>query len=216
MIHVAEATLQIPDWPAGAHPRVLRGAICTELEHHAPGGLHIDWHGHAEEQHREAIPPICYRVHRGPSVYLAGARTEEHLALLLRGLGSLRLPHGDVVEVEGVDVTQRRVTLATSNKAWRRYELETPIYPPEVAWRRRPRHSGPERRAWAGALLRASLAELGLDAHVQIEAMRDEDVEWRGERRRGFVARWVSNADLPDGMGLGAHRAEGWGVVRCR
>jgi hypothetical protein len=214
MTSIAEVRLQIPRWPRGACGRMLRGALCTELERHRPG-LHIDWHGHAEVDTRDAYPPISYRGFRRPSVWMMGPRTEEHLRLLMQ-LSAIRLDRdGDILEVGGMDVQHHDQIPTVSNKRWRRYELETPLYPPDVAWRRRPREAGPERCAWAGQLLRASLAELGLDAHVHIHAMEDRPVEWRGERRRGFVARWVSNAGLPDGIGIGAHKAEGWGVVRC-
>lgn len=216
MITIAEVQMRIPRWPPGACGRMLRGALCTELRQHVGDQLHVDWHGHAEEGHRAAYPPICFRGFARPSLWMRGPRTTEHVRLLL-GLRAIRLRRdGDVLPVEDMEIRHVEEEITTSNKRWRRYELETPIYPPDVAWRRRPRKAGPERCAWAGQLLRGSLAELGADAHVHVHEMEDRPVAWRGEKRQGFVARFVTNACLPDGVGIGSHKAEGWGVLRCR
>lgn len=233
-VEVAEVALDIPDWPRGACGRMLRGALCAELRQHVGDELHVDWHGHASDGTvRQALPPILYRVQDGrPSVWMMGERAGEHLALMLRKLRAVRLAGGDVVEVRGMDLRRSTCHVRTTPKRWQRYELVSPLFPTDVAWKRRPRQPGPERWAWAGQLVRKSMAELLRDVgvpessvrhlHVHVHDYDDRRVEWRRQgrgleiRRWGFVARLVVNAVLPDGCALGKHRSEGWGVVRCR
>jgi len=189
-VEVAEVALDIPGWPRGACGRMLRGALCAELRQHVGDQLHVDWHGHASDGTvRQALPPILYRVQDGhPSVWMMGERAGEHLTLMLRELRAVRLAGGDVVEVRGMDLRRSTCHVRTTPKSWQRYELMSPLFPTDV----------------------------------DVEDYDDRRVEWKRKRRGlevrrwGFVARLVVNAVLPDGCGLGKHRSEGWGVLRCR
>ena len=70
--------------------------------------------------------------------------------------------------------------------------------------------------------MRATRLEVegGNRLHVSIDEGQDERVTWERPGRGqsissyGFRARWTCNAILPDGLGLGHHRAEGFGEVR--
>lgn len=225
-VPVGEAVLDC-DWPPECPPRLLRGAIVAQM-----GGIehaHVDLHNHDPAGgHMTRAPRVCYRVPLGrPTVYAWGGLAHEHLTQLARDVHALRLPGGGVVDVRGVDL-RLGVEQACTSKAWHRYELATPLFPPDVAWGRRPREDGPERWAWAGQLLERSITELlgdiGLEVrhavHVHVEALRDARVEWSRPQREtvvsrwGFLARWACNARLPGGVALGKHRSEGWGEVR--
>jgi len=200
----AEVRLGVPAW--GGHPAsALRGAIASQMDH-------VDFHGHADDGRRQARATVLYRT--GPvRVWCYGPRAIDHAATVA-GLTHLRLPSGDGCPVEGATVRSGEVHVGTHSHArWRRYESATPYVCTGVAWHRRPREGGPELRAWAGLALESSmrvwLEDVGCrlhDLHVQVEDLRVE-----GE---GFRARWVSNAILPDGVGLGASVSEGWGEVR--
>lgn len=233
----AEARLQIPGWPRGAPPSLLRGAVCSALERALTdecsdrwSRLHVDWHNHAEGGAlRTAAPRVLYRTREGPTLWLWGERTPEHVGLLMRHLSAVRLPGGDVLPVEGVDLSQGATDVRVRKQHWHRYDLVTPLFPGRVAYGRRPRDEG-ARPAWAGqafaGCIRSLAAEVGLDLrddlHVHVERYRDERVEWRrtdgrGESAWGFRAVVLANAVLPDGAALGKRRAEGFGEVRrCR
>lgn len=60
----------------------------------------------------------------------------------------------------------------------------------------------------------------GHRVHVQVERYAVRRVEWdrpdgRAFHADGFDAEIVANVRLPDGIGLGQHRAEGFGEVRA-
>lgn len=134
--------------------------------------------------------------------------------------------------VEDVQVRACTTTLAITPKRWHSYELVTPYCPSDVTWGRRPRgrDGAWARPAWAGAALAASIRQVALTlghdlevgahrVHVQIADFADARAEWvrpdgRQWRVDGFRARFVANVRLPDGIGLGRHRAEGFGEVR--
>jgi len=226
----ARVRLDIPGWPRRASARMLRGAICGALENHAPEGLHVDWHGHAADgTPRQCIPPVQYRTHDGPEVYFVGPRSSDHVALLSRALHAVRLQRdGDVLEVRAADIESDTCAMQTTGKSWVRYELVSPLFPPDVAWRRRPRDPGHERDAWAAGLLYSSISQVLLAGGIQPDRLRlhvvgvaHERVEWKRPKRSlsvgiyGFRARMVMNARLPPWVGLGKHRAEGFGALQC-
>lgn len=236
----AEARLVVrgwSDWPA----HVVRGAICTELERALTGritdgwtALHVDWHGHSETGRSDRPARVCFRPRgRGViEVYAWGDLAHTHVAALGR-LGALRDPRGEVCAVEDVQARTATTALAITPKRWHGYELVTPYCPSDVTWGRRPRgrDGAWARPAWAGAALAASIRQVALTlghdleagahrVHVQIADFADARAEWarpdgREWRVDGFRARFVANVRLPDGIGLGRHRAEGFGEVRA-
>lgn len=206
-------------WPFG--PTSLRGAVVSALGGRA---AHVDLHGHDGERGRQARATVLYRVHDdSPIVWAYGPRALVHLRAVAC-VGALDGPDGRPVPVEGADLSTGALEVGSHKARWFRYESVSAYYPTAVQAARRP-GGGPELDAWAGWCLagsmRAWLVDVGVgahprDVHVQIVALHREAVAWRDrDRGQGFRARWVSNAILPDGVGLGQHVAEGFGEVRA-
>jgi len=231
-VYHAEARL-VCNWPRLCPPRILRGAVIAEMDRLLPHGAGVDWHQHGDDdKSAQRIPRIFYRVLDGqPSLWAWGPRAHQHLAQLTASLHALRLPQGQVVEIEGVDLDTQHTDVQYTGKSWYQYELVTPIYPSDVAFKRRPRQCGPQRKAWGGSYLTAAInrwvksAGLNFETrgqllHVSVDEAWDVPVIWERPDRGtavkavGFRARWTCNAILPDGLGLGHHRAEGFGEVR--
>lgn len=203
----------------------LRGAIVDAL-HDVPHEAHVDWHNHADgDEVRNAAPRVFYRVVDGvPRVWAWGERSHEHLVHLARRLRTLRTHTGQILDVEGLDLALAASDVGVHKTRWYRYTI-TDYWPTAVALARRPGVPW-ARPAWAGAALEAAItawyAELGLrmephrPVHVQVEEGRSVRLRWRGDRDAGWgvTAMFVSNAILPDGLGLGQHRSEGFGEVR--
>jgi hypothetical protein len=179
---------------------------------------HVDWHGHADGALRGTPAPIHYR--EGGEVFLAGPRTPERLAELLR-VHALRDPAGGVHDVADLEIEQGRTWSGTLAKSWRAYRFATPYWPTDVAAHRCPRQ--PYRSAWAGRCVAGSIQRLLEDwaaptegLHVQVEDCRGVEVAWarpaRGveERAQGFTCVAIANVALPY-FGLGKHAAEGFG-----
>lgn len=200
---------------------MLRGAVVAALG----DDCHIDYHQHREDgTTRQEPATVCYRVRDGrPSVYVLGPRAGDHVRELAR-LAEVRFPREGRVALGSPWVQGGYTDVRTRKTEWQRYELVSPYFPSEVVWRRRPRKAGPERGAWAGAALEASMRllweQVGLEdrvnrpLHVQVEGLKTEMVAFKGGRVHGFRARFVTNAVLPDGVALGAHRSVGFGEVR--
>lgn len=198
----------------------LRGAIVAAL---GPG-CHVDYHGHlGDGVTRQTRATVLYR--EGPRIWCCGPRAVERAAELA-AITSLVYGSGDGAPVDEARVTSGLVYAGLHREEWYRYVTATGYYPGGATLRRRPRgKASPEQRAWAGHALASSirswLADVGLEVstnrpvHVQVEDYRTVPVRWRDDpAERGFVARFVSNAILPDGVGLGQHVSEGWGEVR--
>lgn len=211
------------DWPAPAS--ALRGAVVAAL-----GGpdAHVDFHGHlGDGTNRQAPACVLYRVHyRRPSVWLYGPRAHDH-ARLVGVVDHLRDPAAGGVPVTGASMSMGTTDVGVDKDGWHRYSVEG-YFPSEVAYARRPRgRPSPEQDAWATGCLVSSctrwLGQFGIEPQpqrplvVHVVHVRHHRVEWRGRKeavRWGFSARFVSNAILPDGVGLGQHVSEGWGEVR--
>ena len=202
----------------------LRGAIVSALD-----DPHVDFHGHLENgQTRHAKATIYYRVRRDrPVVYAYGPRAIDHIRTVAM-INSLVAPTTEVVQMESASVQMGRIAVGIHKERWYRYELVTPYFPSSVAYARRPRGGcSPERWAWAGQALTSSirmwLGSIGLitkrhrPVHVHLGTYDDVRVTWRDQNKTvqwGFLAKFVSNAILPPGIGIGQHVAEGFGEVR--
>lgn len=210
------------DWPSPAS--ALRGAVVGAL-----GGVdaHIDFHSHLSDgTTRQQSPPVLYRVRdRRPEVFLYGPRAHEH-ALSVARIDHLLDPARGGVPVDGVEIVSGSTEVGVCKDGWRRYELASNYFPSGVACARRPKEASHEQDAWAAGALGSSL-RLWLEAQgitppphrpvvVHLVGVDHERVTWRDRReamRWGFRARFVSNAIVPDGIGLGQHVSEGWGEV---
>lgn len=234
-VDVVEATLRCA-WPRTGSATLLRGAVCGELERLLVGSvtdghrIHVDWHNHAGEAGTMTrVPRVQYRIGDDglPRVYLWGDLATEHVALLSR-LRALRFDRsGTVIDIDQIDVVTRRDRACVTGRTPFRYRLQSPLFPPKVAVERRPAAADQgAARAWASftaaAGIRPLLTELGVDldgAHVcdtYVDGVCFVDVQWRGGRERtvGILGDVYTNAEIPDGMAIGARRAEGFGVLR--
>lgn len=214
--------VELGRWPTSA--TTLRGAVVAALGPQA----HVDMHNHLEDgTTRQARATVLYRVSGGRGrVWAYGPRALDHLAAVAR-ISALRLPSGSVVRVDEARLRTRTLEVGLHKAEWYAYDLRTPYFPSEVAYQRRPRGSDAEQAAWAGQALSSSirlwLDDLGIVAaahrpvHVQVTDCQTERVNWRDRKeaaRFGFYATFVTNAILPDGIGLGQHVSEGFGETR--
>ena len=217
------------DWPAACATRVLRGAVCEQIERQ--GGASVSWHNHGDDSRASQRPSeVHYRIMDGrPELWMIGPRTPQNLARLAR-VGALTLPAGGVVAVRGMQVEHDDADVQYLGKAWRHYRLATPIFPSRVVDARRPREGGPIVAAWAGHYLTSAittwLLECGLPPgpmalHVSIlpgtlrlgRVSFDRPSRDQGTRAEGFMCEFLANAKLAPYASLGAHRSEGWGVL---
>jgi len=224
-------------WPAACPERILRGAVVGQVERQI--GASVEWHNHGDDGESSARPALTlYRVRSCPEVYFYGRTAHQRAAWLIRSVGALMLPGGEVIEVESGDLRTGATGCQVLGKSWATYDLVTPIFPSLVTYRRRPREPGAERRAWAVHFIESTVLdwlngarlEYGLDREqgqtgisVYIHDFDDIDgsvkLMWERPGRseyvaHGFRCRFTTNAVLPDGIGLGRHRAEGFGEIR--
>jgi hypothetical protein len=213
--------------------RILRGAVVQQIE--VLCGASVSWHNHGDDAQTSARPAeVHYRVREGRAeLFFIGPRAAANAALLGR-VRALRLPAGEVIPVDGVDLEVGATDAQWLGKSWRRYRLVTPIFPSSVVDARRPRPADGAGLlyAWAGHYLVSSLvtwmSEVGIERqsispHVVIEpgTLRAGEVNFtrpargQGARAQGFMCDFITNAVLPSGAALGAHRSEGWGVVHA-
>lgn len=217
-VRVAEVTLRLAR-PIGINGGALRGVVVQSLfpDPAKARGMDVDWHQHVtDDETRFGPPPILYRMRSGvPTVFMWGPFAHHH-ASRLRSLRVLRAREGDV-EVLGADVHAGTVDVLLDSFRRYIYRLATPYFPGE------PRPEGLSgRRDWARRLLGGSIGHLlrhmGIPGPrrpwVDIVDFADARVNWRGRHRWGFQATLTTDARLPDGIGLGRHRSEGWGEIR--
>lgn len=225
-VEYAEAVLEC-DWPSRLGQHVLLGAVCQEVGGGDPDNAHADWHNHppgADEWRR--IPRTLYRVDPLPRVWAWGPGAHERIRVLGRDVRCLQLDEGRVLPVHAVRLRFDAAEVGARKRRWYRYELATPLWPRKGDLVDRPKGE-PEQFAWAGRALEVAirewLEEVGAPTehlHVHIHRAWDARCEWhrrergQSESATGFRARFVTSAVLPDGLGLGQHRAEGWGEVR--
>lgn len=230
-VPVAEVRLRC-DWPRGLTEHVLCAAVATEMERALGRLAHADFAGRdgagGPALHR--LPVTRYRLRRGtPWMHLVGPLAHQHAGAVMRELRVLRLPRGEVLEVtpevrlstaEGVGVGARR---------WYRYELVSPVWPSRVVSDRRPPRSAAwGDRLWASDYLTRSVVELleswgvtwgpGKPPLVVADDLSWHRLSWSGggsdRTTTGFTCTLASNVLLPDGVGLGAKTAFGFGELR--
>lgn len=217
-VRVAEVTLRLAR-PLDINGGALRGVVVQSLfpDPTEARGMDVDWHQHiTDDEVRFGPPPILYRMRNGvPAVFMWGPFAFHH-ASRLRSLRVLRAREGDV-EVLDSDLHAGVVDVRLDTFRRYTYRLATPYFPGG------PRPENPSgRRHWARHLLGASISHLMRHMGVRgprrpwvdIVDIADARVNWRGKHRWGFQATFATNARLPDGIGLGKHRSEGWGEVR--
>lgn len=232
-VDVAEATL-ICDWPRNAGHALLRGAVCGEMQRALSAAglpdLHADWHNHTGASGTiQQAPRVMYRLTgRTPHVFFWGPRAHEHALACARHLHSLRFDAEDhIIPLDEVQVSTRTERAGCTGRRPYVYRLASPFFPPKVAAERRPKDPRtPEARAWASFLmassLRSILGEMGVSVDegrpidVHMEGFDWGEVRYRGTKEAGvgFTATIYTTADLPDGIGVGARRSEGFGELR--
>jgi hypothetical protein len=203
-------------------------------------GASVEWHNHGDDKKSSARPALTFFRIRpaGIAVWFWGRTAHTRAAWLAANVHALRMPAGNVIPIEEASVDLGSTDVQVTGKSWYTYELLTPIFPSFVVWMRRPREPGPAREAWAAQYVASSITDWMEGARSEIERqprapwggqlrpvpvlhdIREERVEWSrperddGFRAMGFRCRFTVNAVLPDGVGLGRHRAEGFGMVR--
>lgn len=232
-VDVAEATL-VCAWPRNAGHALLRGAVCGEMMRALSAAglpeLHADWHNHAGAAGTiQQAPRVMYRItDQLPRVFFWGPRAHGHALACARHLRSLRFDSEDrVIPIDEVQVATRTERAGCTGRRPHVYRLASPMFPPKVSAERRPKNvRTPEARAWASFLVAASVRALLGEMGVDLDGGRPvdlhmEDLEWGEVRYRGtkeagvgFVATIYTTADLPDGVGIGARRSEGFGELR--
>lgn len=217
------------DWPATCAPRILRGAVCEQIERQ--GGASVSWHNHGDDAQSSQRPSeVHYRILNGrPELWMLGPRTPANLARLAR-VGALTLPAGGVLPIRGMDVEHDEAEVQYLGKTWRHYRLATPIFPSRVVDARRPREDGPVMAAWAGQYLTSAIKLWFLECGLQPESIAlhvsiipntlrlgrvsfDRPSRGQGSHAQGFMCEFLTNAKLAPYAALGAHRSEGWGVL---
>lgn len=234
-VPVTVAEIAFPGrWPANLGPRHLRGAVLEQLRRVEGDSLHSDWHGHQNgpDGGMNRPAPVCFRVGRDgrPRLWIAGQRAGMHAALVARSLRSVAAPSGGVIDLGDPDIDLRTENASTARQ-WTVYRLETPLYPTHTQWKRRPRDNDPDMRAaWVSACLRSVMLAWmtahgvtdspSFPIHVAARDIQEVSVQWARPQRHiteyadGFFATVTTNAVLPDGVGLGHHRSEGFGELR--
>ena len=233
-VETCRATIVL-DRPWRRSATSVRGAVVRGL--FGPGGEqdleHVDWHQHCgAEGNRASPPPILYRVDQGrPVVWAWGPYAGQHAAYLARTLRRLTDPDGAEYEVESVHVESAVQPTGITPHAWHEYEVRQ-LYPSQSCYhRRKDATTQGARLCWAEGVIASGVVQwwaeglgwtLGgqhpLTVHVHEDAFEEREVRWRGSRDRahGFSARFTANALIPDGLGIGRHRSEGFGEIRWR
>lgn len=197
---------------------VLRGAIIAALGREE---AHVDYHHHREDGSTvEAPATVLYRGQGQPRVWMYGPRAHDH-ARELAELTRVRI--GDRYQELGCGVVLQGLhDIQVSGRQWFRYRSVSPLVLPERWWRREP--SGvAERCAWMQLVLQGYIHTLcehiGLEMRqrlaVHVEGVERTRVRIKGAAAPAFEVEWVSNVDLPPGVGLGKHRAFGFGEMEC-
>lgn len=231
-VPTAEAVLSIPGWPRFGCARVLRSAIAEEMQAQLGNLYHSEWMGKDLET-GECIgrtARILYRFRNyTPTVYAWDDRAHDHMQQLAIRLRSLRIDTREgpkVYTVDSVDVRMSSGVLGINASHRYHYRFVSPLFPTDTQWHRRPRCSGPFRNAWAQEVVAGCIAGLLdvenlYDAPVHVYgSLTEMPVEWSRPhrdlttRRMGVSGEFVTNVEIPDGMTIGRHGAEGYGEVR--
>jgi hypothetical protein len=231
-VPTASAVLTIPGWPPFGCARVLRSAIAEEMRAQLGSLYHSEWMGKDVETGEciSRTARILYRFRDyTPAVYAWDERAHDHLRQLAARLRSLRIDTREgpkVYTVESVDISLSSGVLGINSSHRYHYRIVSPIFPTDTQWVRAPRNPSPFRTAWAQEVVSGCIAGLLsvenlYDAPVHVYGnLRETTVEWSRPqrnlttRRAGITGEFITNVEIPDGMSIGRHGAEGYGELR--
>jgi hypothetical protein len=232
-IQWARATLKIPGLPPFMCARMLRSAIGEEMNKRLGSRAHSDWLGKDETGEcvrRQAR--ICYRYrNHTPQVFIWDDLAKDHIEALAGHLRSIRIDTREkgalVLPVEEVQIEQGTGVMGQNQCHRYLYDLATPIFPTDTQWARRPREAGHWRNHWMLDSIQGTIDGLLKhnnlyhdDITISPVSLSETRVEWsRPQRgidtfRQGIVGRFIANVELPSGIAIGRHGAEGYGELQ--
>jgi hypothetical protein len=229
----ARATLTIPGLPPFMCARMLRSAVGEEINKQLGNMAHSDWLGKdeaGETTKRQARVYYRYCDHT-PQVFIWDDLASDHTNALCQYLHAIRIDTREkgplVLPVEEIRIEQGTAVLG-QNQCYRYlYEFASPLFPTDRQWARRPRDPGHWRNHWMIDTIQGCIAGLlaGNNLHsnditIAPVSLSETRVEWsRPQRgldtfRQGVTGRFVANVELPNGIAIGRHGAEGYGEIR--
>jgi hypothetical protein len=229
----ARATLSIPGLPPFMCARMLRSAIGEEMNKRLGAMAHSDWLGKDETGEcvrRQARIYYRYSNHT-PQVFFWDDLAKDHVMALAGHLQSIRVDTREkgalILPVEEVRIEQGVATMGQNQCHRYLYEFASPLFPTDRQWARRPRESSHWRNHWMIDSIQGTIAGLlkannlhNDDITVAPVSLAECRVEWsRPQRgldtfRQGITGRFIANVELPSGIAIGRHGAEGYGEVR--
>lgn len=223
----AEIALACDGYPFGEHS--LCAAVATEMERALGSAAHADFGGRdgagGAPLHR--VPVVRYRVRSGrPRLHIVGPHAHQHARAILACLTALRTPAGDVLPVNPSVTLHTTDGVGVHRRYWHEYEVVSPIMPARVAIERMPQKAAAwASGAWAAAYVTSALGTLlehlgarsAAPAFAHLEDLRITRVVFGDcSTNPGITGRIVTNVLVPDGIGVGARTAFGFGEVRLR
>jgi len=223
-------------------PSALRGAVLSELSKRSGGDacVHSDWNGREGGENGPTlsrIPPVAYRVHNDRAhLFLWGPRTVERIAEIGR-LECLIDPE-DRPQSINLSIESSTTEIGLTGRKWHTYTTESPWWPPATPWGRRPPDAAPSGvwAAWLSETLTTGILgyfrALGVPESpeetpgkntrllVSVDRFRRVQAAWHRDDKDlhknnpAFHVHFTTNAQLPNGMFMGVHGAEGYGEIR--
>lgn len=223
----ADITLDCDGYIFGEHS--LCAAVATEMERVLGALAHADFGGRdgagGVPLHR--VPVVRYRVRgRRPHLHIVGPLAHQHARAVLTHLTALRTPTGDVLPVRPSATLHTTESIGVHRRFWHEYALISPVMPARVAIDRMPRKGAAwALDAWAQAYVTSALTtlleSLGATVAVPLYTRLVDPVIQRVtfgscETIPAIGGTLVTNARVPDGIGLGARTAFGFGEMRLQ
>lgn len=228
----ARAYLDIEGWPVWGCARVLRSAVGEEMNRILGNLAHADWMGKSADGESKRQARIYYRfTGRQPQVFFWDELAGDHVSVLAGRLQRVRLESRErgttYCEVRGIRIEQGAAMMGANVNHRYLYRLVSPIFPTDRQWGRRPREEGWARNFYLTDVVSGCIAGLlkgcnlrSYEVKVAPEGLKECRVEWsRPQRgvetwRQGIVGMFSCNVELPSGIAIGRHGAEGYGEVQ--
>lgn len=229
----ARAALTVPGLPPFMCARMLRSAIGEEVNKRLGKMAHSDWLGKDDTGDTVKRQARIYYRYSGhiPQVFIWDDLTSQHLAALCQHLHAIRVDTREkgalVLPVEDIQIEQGTAILGQNQTRRYLYEFASPLFPTDRQWARRPRETGIWRNHWMIDSIQGCIVGLLRnnnlyhdDVTISPVSLSETRVEWsRPQRgldtfRQGITGRFVANVELPSGIAIGRHGAEGYGEIR--
>ena len=226
------ALLDIPGLPPFMCARMLRSAIGEEINRALGPLAHSDWLGKdeaGETVKRQAR--VYYRyTNRTPQVFIWDELAQPHIMALLKYLRTVRIDTNEkgslYLDVADIQIEQGTAVLGQNQTHRYLYEFASPLFPTDRQWARRPRDPGIWRNHWMIDTIQGCIVGMlkgnnlySDDVTISSASLSETRVEWsRPQRgidtfRQGITGRFVANVEIPNGLAIGRHGAEGYGEI---